>query len=305
MEKIDFATVDLETALELAGINEDEDVFLCRTGTLREEKTLMKASDVKRQYDTKKTKVLRITPCIDNSHHYITMLFQLYSVEFRKSTCSPQSNETPTLNTNGCETELPPIFFDMDGTLVKWEDSHIDDVMAPGFFQHKHPVMSMVEAARILIRRGYPVCSLSKVIGGTTAAEDKDAWINKFLPEISKERRFYVPYENPDKNALALEGGIKPYYLLIDDSTHYGLSGWKGIGIKVDNGINNTNRSWKGYMLSSQSDPEKIADTIAAIAAMEKEKYIRDTIEAKDMYDQWVASEARLKLKESLQEELV
>lgn len=171
-------------------------------------------------------------------------------------------------------------------SLVKWEDSHIDEVMAPGYFHFRHPVMNMVEAVKLLIRRGYPVFILSKVISGTTAAEDKDAWIDNYLPEISKEYRFYVPYENPDKNGLSLEGGIKPYYVLIDDSTHYGLKGWKGVGIKVDNGINNTKRSWNGYMLSSQSTPVKIADTIVAITNMEKEKYTRKAIEKKDTFFQ-------------------
>ena len=172
-----------------------------------------------------------------------------------------------------------PIFFDMDGTLAEWETAaHIDEVMAPGYFQHRRPMGSMIQAAKKLMDMGHPVYITSKVISGTTAVEDKNIWLDRHFPQIKKENRFFIPYENKDKNAIPLEGGVRPYYVLIDDSTHYGLHGWNGIGIKVDNGINNTNRSWRGYLVSSQSYPEVIAATINTIAVLEANRKRTSTL---------------------------
>lgn len=162
-----------------------------------------------------------------------------------------------------------PIFFDMDGTLAEWNQAaRLDEVTAPGYFQNVRPVSSMVSAVKRLIRYGHPVYITSKVFTFTTAAADKNIWLNLYLPEIPESCRFFIPYENTDKNAIPLPGGVLPYHILVDDSTHHGLRGWNGVGIKVDNGINNTNRSWNGYMVSSQSAPEVIADTIHAISLL-------------------------------------
>lgn len=175
--------------------------------------------------------------------------------------------------------ELPktrePIFIDMDGTLAKWEETHIDEVMSPGYFSCREPIYNMIGAVKILVENSHPVYITSKVISGTTAVIDKDTWLDTYLPFIPKEYRFYIPYDAGDKNGIPLADGVQPYYVLVDDSTHYGLKGWKGVGIKVNNGINNTHRSWTGYMISTQSCAEVIANTISSIAALEKEKYNR------------------------------
>lgn len=172
-----------------------------------------------------------------------------------------------------------PIFFDMDGTLAEWKESHIDEVMTPGYFLSRRPMGSMLSAARTLMLDGHPVYITSKVISGTTAVQDKNEWLDRHLKEIPKDRRFFIPYENRDKNKITLPEGVRPYYVLVDDSTHYGLQGWSGTGIKVDNGINNTHRSWKGYMVSSQSSSEIIAGTISAIIAVESRKRKRSLFE--------------------------
>lgn len=168
------------------------------------------------------------------------------------------------------------IFFDMDGTLSEWSNAHIDEVMSDGYFKYRKPVMNMIEAAKLLIKKGFQVCITSKVISGTTAIPDKSEWLSSIIPEIRSEHRFFIPYENKDKNAIPIPEGVQPYHILIDDSTHYGLSGWKGVGVKVDNGINNSNRTWKGYMISNQSNPEIIADTIEAIYNAEWKKYLEE-----------------------------
>ena len=58
------------------------------------------------------------------------------------------------------------IFFDMDGTLVEWSNAHIDEVMSDGYFKYRKPVMNMIEAAKLLIKKGFQVCITSKVISG-------------------------------------------------------------------------------------------------------------------------------------------
>lgn len=165
-----------------------------------------------------------------------------------------------------------PVFFDMDGTLAKWEtQAHFDEVVSPGYFRNREPIKNMVDAVALLsASEDLEVFICSKVIAGTTAVEDKNYWLDHVMPALPMKNRFFVPYENPDKNDIPIEGGILPYYVLVDDSTHYGLAGWKGTGIKVLNGINNTCRSWKGYVVSSQSLPEVIARTILSICKTEK-----------------------------------
>ena len=176
------------------------------------------------------------------------------------------------LNTKLDKQEIP-IFFDMDGALVERNyldgtTANIDEVMSLRYFQYLMPMGNMIQAARELMAMGHPVYITSKVISGTTA-EDKNIWLDQYFPQIKKENRFFIPYGNEDKNAFPLEGGVRPYYVLVDDSTHYRLHGWNGVEIKVDNGINNTERSWRGYMVSSQSYSTVISTMIDAIATLE------------------------------------
>ncbi len=175
------------------------------------------------------------------------------------------------LNTTskGPDNSALPVFFDMDGTLAEWNAAaQLDEVMAPGYFQKVKPVPNMINAVKKLMQYGHPVYITSKVFSHTTAAEDKNIWLDRYLPAIPETDRFFIPYEYADKNAIPLPGGVLPYYILVDDSTHHGLSGWNGVGIKVDNGINNTNRSWSGYIVSVQSQPDIIANTIHAISRL-------------------------------------
>ncbi len=165
------------------------------------------------------------------------------------------------------------IYFDMDGTLVVWDYSaHIDTVMSPGYFSSLQPITNMVEAVQHLMSMGCHVRILSKVILGTTAVEDKNAWLNRHLPDIADDDRHFVPYTATKSSGI---NPMLPFSVLVDDSTHFGLEGWTGVGIKVDNGINNSRRSWDGYTVSTQSKPLIIANTISAIASHEYSDIVR------------------------------
>ena len=126
-----------------------------------------------------------------------------------------------------------PVFVDMDGTLVEWQSSPIDEVMSPGYFQNRRPMGSMIQAAKNLMKMGHPIYITSKVISGTTAVEDKNIWLDRHFPQIRRENRFFIPYENKNKNIIPLSGGVKPYYILIDDSTHYGFRAGKASASKL------------------------------------------------------------------------
>lgn len=110
--------IDLSAALELADIRDDEYVILCRNGSHSEVKMHMKASDVKKRYDLQETKVQRILPCIDEQHHYVATAFILCREANMKHSCSRESDETPVKISNNGDRELPPIFFDMDGSAT-------------------------------------------------------------------------------------------------------------------------------------------------------------------------------------------
>ena len=80
-----------------------------------------------------------------------------------------------------------PIFFDMDGTLAEWESTaHIDEVMAPGYFQHRRPMGNVIQAAKKLMDMGHPIYITSKVISGTTSVEDKNIWLDRHFPPDQK-----------------------------------------------------------------------------------------------------------------------
>lgn len=153
------------------------------------------------------------------------------------------------------------IYIDMDGTLATWQWVGPDTFTKPGYYSSLPMNESMVEAAKELMKEGCNVCILSAVLQDNHSKNDKDEWLDKYLPEIPKENRFYVPYGS-SKNELINHGDND---VLIDDYND-NLDEWEGIPIKFCNGINNGSGEWKGYTITHTSSGEVIAKTIMALA---------------------------------------
>lgn len=159
------------------------------------------------------------------------------------------------------------IVFDMDGTLVKWQqEKTLFDVSQPGYFKTVPEIRAMVEAARILSKRGHRISTLSAVLPYDYCREDKLKWIEMHAPFIRKEDRRFVPYSESKADILR----AIPSAVLVDDYTKNLLDvrskAPDTVLIKCINGVNDTHHTWNGARVSIFSAPEVIADTIEGIA---------------------------------------
>lgn len=150
------------------------------------------------------------------------------------------------------------IYVDMDGVLVEFDPSKsIEEVATPGYSRNLKPMQDMCNAIRALsVTEGLQVRILSAVISGA-AAIDKKIWLNKFLGKNFADNAIFVPYGIP-KSRL-----VEPGYLIDDFSKN--LHEWRGIGIKVYNGINGHNGTWRGYSVHAHSSWENIYNQLLGI----------------------------------------
>ena len=162
------------------------------------------------------------------------------------------------------------IFFDMDGTIVVFKQGKtLEEISEPGYFKKLPPVTNVLTAAKMIaMDNALEVFVLSHYMTECAKA-DKNEWLDRFIPEINDDHRIFVPYGMEKSDMIP-----KPKMsndILIDDLS-LNLHRWKGVGIKVLNGINGTKKTWKGYTVYSNSNPNIIATTIKALAEVEAKK---------------------------------
>lgn len=173
--------------------------------------------------------------------------------------------------------EKKRLFVDMDGTLAKWEDvPYFERLLEKGYFLERPPIENVVDAVKTLYKE-HPeieICILSSCLKESEYAEDeKNAWLDKYLPEIDSAHRFF-PAFGADKTKI-LHGGIRENdYLLDDYSQNLFLFEPPATGIKLLNGINHTHESWRKNALSFDKSGQELADDIFAI--MEYDIQIQD-----------------------------
>lgn len=175
------------------------------------------------------------------------------------------------------------LFVDMDGTLAYWRSDseiykdfrgnerafHTKDIFEEGYYHPNvlPPYMNTVEAIRKIAKEnnGIDVYILSSVADKSkTALSDKNLWIDKYLPEIPKERRVFLPWGTKKIDYLNLE--LSSCNILLDDYTinlqEFTTGNINNIGIKLLNGKNDTHRSWQGARTSEKLVPEMIVSDI-------------------------------------------
>lgn len=160
------------------------------------------------------------------------------------------------------------IYIDMDGTLAEWNgNASIEEVASKGYFLRVNPIQSMVDAVKELIEnkpKDVEIYILSAVFNDEHSIADKNQWLDWVLPQIPRDNRIFVPYGENKFDAVKTSDDDK--YYLIDDFTK-NLLGWGGTGIKVLNGINHTNKTWRGYVINALSYPTVIYNSILGIIA--------------------------------------
>lgn len=148
------------------------------------------------------------------------------------------------------------IFIDMDGTIAEWNAAKtFEDLYLQGTFQNLHPNEDILNKLKAAIKEHPNVqfyilsCYLTD---SKYALKEKQAWLDKYFPEIKTENRLFVPYGEDKSTFLAQRQiHINKKCVLIDDYTS-NLLEWEkagGLGVKYLNGINHSNKTWKGLFI--------------------------------------------------------
>lgn len=147
------------------------------------------------------------------------------------------------------------IFVDMDGTLTEWSYEPMERLLEEGYFGGLEPNYLMVENVNKLIE----ICPervyiLSAYLADSKyALEEKKEWLNKYLPGLLDENKYFVKC-GENKSEFFVKNGLVPIDqtdILIDDYT-VNLLEWRengGTGVKFLNGINHSRGTWDGMCL--------------------------------------------------------
>jgi hypothetical protein len=106
------------------------------------------------------------------------------------------------------------------------------------------------------------------------AKEEKNAWLDRYLPQLDREHRIFLPCG--ENKASYVPDGIRESDCLLDDYTK-NLEDWSragGHGIKLLNGINHSRESWQGRQLRFDKNPGQLARDLIEI--VERLSQIRD-----------------------------
>lgn len=164
-------------------------------------------------------------------------------------------------------TDRQRLFVDMDGTLAEFKTvDTLETLYEKDYFINLKPNEKVLGAIKQLIAdNDIDVYILSAYLTDSRyALEEKNAWLDKYLPELPQEKRLFVPC-GTDKS-VAVPGLIRPDDYLLDDYTK-NLSEWEppARGIKLINGINHTNGTWQGDKIQFTHAPEELSSMISDV----------------------------------------
>lgn len=164
-------------------------------------------------------------------------------------------------------TDKQRLFVDMDGTLAEFKTvDTLETLYEKDYFINLKPNENVLGAIKQLIAdNDFDVYILSAYLTDSRyALEEKNAWLDKYLPELPQEKRLFVPC-GTDKS-VAVPGLIRPDDYLLDDYTK-NLSEWEppARGIKLINGINHTNGTWQGDKIQFTHAPEELSSMISDV----------------------------------------
>lgn len=144
------------------------------------------------------------------------------------------------------------LFVDMDGTLNEFQSvKHLEELYVKGRFLNAVPHLGVIEAVKwIVINTDIEVYILSAYLEHSEyALEEKNKWLDRYLPEISSENRIFVVCGESKAGVVEDIFGClnKDDYLFDDYSIN--LHEWEragGTGVKLLTGKNNTKGTWQG-----------------------------------------------------------
>lgn len=183
------------------------------------------------------------------------------------------------------------LFVDMDGTLAEFKPVEtLETLYEKGYFENLEAIPNIVAAIKEIAnnRPDIDLHIMSSYLSDSPyALNEKNAWLNKHLPEIPAEKRIFPPCGKDKKDYVP--GGIKETDVLLDDYSH-NLKNWEppAMGIKVLNGINGNNGTWKKAAVNHDVNPQELAAqiiTAAENATIVKESNILENRDVQKVFD--------------------
>ncbi len=159
------------------------------------------------------------------------------------------------------------LFLDMDGMLAEYRTFVSEEqYLQEGYYISLSPHINVIEAIKKVIETepNIEVFTLSAYynVPGAIAVQEKNAWLDKWLPEVDINHRIYTECGKPKQDFIP--GGIDENDYLMDDYTK-NLEMWEdgnGKGIKLLNGINSRVGKWDGPKISYKKSADEIAKSI-------------------------------------------
>lgn len=165
------------------------------------------------------------------------------------------------------QIEKQRLFVDMDGTLAKFSPvNQLEALYEKGYFESLPPQDNVLEAVKLIISN-YPEIEVNILSAYLTdsayALDEKNAWLDKYLPEISSENRIFLPCGS-EKSEYVENLGVTDF--LLDDYTA-NLNSWEppARGIKLLTDINNTKGTWSSDRIRFDKPGNVIAENVVSI----------------------------------------
>lgn len=161
------------------------------------------------------------------------------------------------------------LFVDMDGTLAVFTPvDTLETLYEQGYYANLAPHENVIQGVRQFLQENEDteVYIMSSVLADSPyALDEKNAWLDKYLPEIDQDHRIYPPCGQ--SKAEYVPEGIKETDFLLDDYSA-NLHQWEssgGCGIKLMNGINGSKGSWMGNRIEHRLTANHIKDCLEAV----------------------------------------
>lgn len=167
------------------------------------------------------------------------------------------------------------LFVDIDGTLAVFKQvDTLETLYEKGYFLNLQPHENVVAAVKDIVIN-HPEIEVNILSAYLTdskyALQEKNEWLDKYLPEIDQAHRVFVSCGSDKKEGI---GGIRSDDFLLDDYTQ-NLNDWEppARGIKLLNGINHTRGTWEHDRIRYDRSPADLADGIVSVMRNERRIY--------------------------------
>lgn len=158
------------------------------------------------------------------------------------------------------------LFVDMDGTINYFNNNidSLDSIFSKGYFSNLRPRNQIIEAIKEYSKHDSEIYVIANVIDSPYVINEKNEWLDKYLPELDQQHRIFVPYGKNKTDYI--QGNITKMDFLIDDS-EANLIEWnkQGSTIKLVNELNDRESTWSGESIYYNAPSRAIAFSIRSI----------------------------------------